>query len=223
MPSCAICHASFSGRGNHCAQHSSGYMYNVQDPYNNYNSDSTEQSAARIRTSQRNRSRNIRFATANAHNTRNNYNESGGIVRYDNGISSANSAFAQQALVHTFNRLSHAHAISSLTYTVSPHGEHALRAEANFDREQCSACRKWFPDFQKLEHHQVELPVACEEHGTCMRLDDVQWHATQERHNRCFVRGCQSLCRKEGDWRSGDVKAHVKQWHCQRGEGAWEH
>jgi hypothetical protein len=119
-----------------------------------------------------------------------------------------------QPLINTFKALSPTHAISSLTYSFTPNGGQSLTAQANFDREKCMVCDTWFPDGQKLESHQWEFSVGCQEHGVCMREEDVQWHGTSERHERCFVRGCHSVYRKEGGWKGGVIKEHVVSWHC---------
>ena len=216
MPHCLVCGAYFQGRGSQCALHNSHRHRSIrrQDLYN-YSSDSTDPSSIRYRTTQQHhRPRTLRFAdTCNTYGGSNNHANTLVPYDYDGTSINPNTALAQP-LVHTFTTLSHAHAISSLTYSILPSGGQSLTAEANFDREQCPVCRTWFPDHQKLEYHQWDLPVGCEVHGMCMRMEDVVWHGTSEKHDRCFVRGCGSVYRKEGRWKGGVVEAHVKSWHC---------
>jgi hypothetical protein len=212
MPYCSTCGVRFKGHGTHCLLHSTKYHHTstrLQNTYS-YNSDSTNSSGVRFRTG----GPRTRFA-----NTHDPYNDNtNALVRYNhsgNSIQPYNTTTAlAQPLVATFTTLSHAHAISSLTYSISPQGAHSLSAEANFEREQCSVCRKWFPDHQKLQYHHREFPVGCEEHGICLREEDVQWHGNRERHERCFVRGCGSVYRREGGWKGVVVERHVREWHC---------
>ncbi|KAF1846775.1 uncharacterized protein K460DRAFT_284147 [Cucurbitaria berberidis CBS 394.84] len=212
MPYCITCGAYFQGRGSRCVLHN-GHRLQArwQDSYN-YSSDSTDPSSIRYRTDQRRRPRNLRFT--NAHETVDQLNNPNTLVHYNHGTLTVPDTALAQPLVHTFATLSHAHAISSLTYSILPSGGQSLTAEANFEREQCRVCRTWFPDHQKLEYHQRELPVGCDVHGICMRMEDVHWHGTSERHERCFVRGCGSVYRMEGGWKGGVIEGHVKGWHC---------
>ncbi|KAF1839377.1 hypothetical protein BDW02DRAFT_150323 [Decorospora gaudefroyi] len=196
MPYCSTCGVRFRGRGSHCVLHTNTYYNNY-----NYNSDSTNSSGPRFHTDTRPRTR---FATNNTSNA---------LVPYPTTTSFNTNTSLAQPLVQTFTTLSHAHAISSLTYSVTPSGAHSLTAAANFDREQCSVCRKWFPDHEKLGYHARDFPVGCEEHGVCLRQEDVQWHGTSERHERCFVRGCASVYRREGGWKSSVIDRHVREWH----------
>jgi hypothetical protein len=218
MPYCNTCGVRFKGQRTYCLLHSNNHRQTgtrQQDSYNyNYNSESTNSSGLRFTTREPEGPRRARFA--NTHDT---YNDNtNALVRYDHGGNifqpyNANTALAQP-LVATFTTLSHAHAISSLSYSITPSGAHTLCAEANFEREQCVVCRKWFPDHQKLRYHQQEFPTGCEEHGICLREEDVQWHGNRERHERCFVRGCGSVYRREGGWKGVVVERHVREWHC---------
>jgi hypothetical protein len=220
MPYCSTCGVRFKGHGTHCFLHTNNsYRYTttkLNDQYN-YNSDSTNSSGVRFRTG----GPRARFALTHHHTHNQPYNDTNALVPYSQTHHRSNLAYPTttttalaQPLVATFTTLSHAHAISSLTYSITPSGAHSLSAEANLEREQCTVCRKWFPDHQKLEYHQWEFPVGCEEHGVCLRQEDVQWHGNRERHERCFVRGCGSVYRKEGGWKGVVVERHVREWHC---------
>lgn len=226
MPCCITCGARFQGRGSQCALHNRTYHHRNprwQDNYNyNYSSDSTDPSSIQYlrATQRRTRPRTLRFAsntydttTYDQYNNSNNNNLTTALVPYNHHSGTAETSLAAP-LVQTFTTLSHSHAISSLTYSITPQGSQSLTASANFDREQCPVCKKWFPDQSKLEFHQWEFPVGCDVHGVCLRAEDVMWHGTRERHERCFVRGCGSVYRREGGWRGGVVEGHVKGWHC---------
>lgn len=216
MPYCVTCATRFKGGGTYCAIHkpfrsSNGY----QDNYN-YSSDSTDPSSIRYRADYRRRPRSLPFA--NIYGTRHSHGQynrsSNALVRYEHGATTYANAALAQPLANAFTTLSHAHAISSVTYSVTPSGVQTLAAEANFEREQCNVCMQWFPDHQKLENHQWEFPVGCEAHGMCMRVEDAQWHGTSSKHERCFVRGCGSIYRREGGWKGSVVEGHVRSWHC---------
>ncbi|KAH7398212.1 hypothetical protein BKA66DRAFT_437293 [Pyrenochaeta sp. MPI-SDFR-AT-0127] len=213
MPYCITCAARFKGGGIHCAIHNPYRSGNRHQDTQNYSSDSTNPSSIRYRADYRRRSRNLRFE-----NTRDLYdhynNTPNALVRYEHGVTTNVDAALAQPLAYAFTTLSHAHAISSVTYSVTPSGVQTLAAEANFEREQCTVCRQWFPDHEKLQNHQWEFPVGCEVHGLCMRAEDAQWHGTSERHERCFVRGCESVYRREGGWKGSVVEGHIRGWHC---------
>ena len=38
-------------------------------------------------------------------------------------------------------------------------------------------------------------------------------HAEEERHERCFVRGCPSEYRKKSGWRGRAIEYHVRRLH----------
>jgi hypothetical protein len=215
MPYCSTCGVRFKGQGTHCLLHSNSFRHTSTRLHDyNYNSDSTNSSGICFRTG---------GSRPRAHfaDTHGRYNDTTNALvpysnhhhhttqRYNNNTTRA----LAQPLVATFEDLSQEHAISSLTYSVMPSGAHTLRAEANFEREQCTVCREWFPDHQRLEDHHYEFPVGCEKHGVCLRREDVQWHGNRERHERCFVRGCQSIYRREGGWKSVVVERHVRESH----------
>ena len=41
----------------------------------------------------------------------------------------------------------------------------------------------------------------------------MAWHAQSKRHERCFVRNCERIYRKEGGWRGSVIEDHVMEWH----------
>lgn len=47
----------------------------------------------------------------------------------------------------------------------------------------------------------------------CFGKEEEYFHATSCRHDRCFVKGCGSIYRKEGGWKGSVVEAHVREWH----------
>jgi hypothetical protein len=210
MPYCATCRARFHGGGHHCALHRPSLRRSHIQEHYNYSSDSTHPGDTHFRTS------HGTVGTIARHHLHrdNDYNNSHALALHNQyGMSPMDSSLAQP-LAQSFATLQSTHVIASLTYTITPHGIQTLKAEANLEREQCTVCGTWFPNHQKLESHQWDFPVGCEVHGVCMRMEDVQWHGTSERHERCFVRGCQSVYRKEGGWRAGVVEGHVRGWHC---------
>jgi len=207
MPYCNTCGTRFKGRGSHCTHHS------------RYKSDAKEREH-RNHCSDSNNPRNIRPFTSQRHpvgrfvDEFHTYNGNGRPTDFNRYSSATDYTALSQPLAQAFPALSHHHAISSLTYSISPNGGRSLTASANFEREQCLVCRIWFPDYQKLHYHNSEFPVGCEEHGICLRRDDVQFHGTSERHERCFLRGCPSVYRKEGGWRGAVIEGHVLSSHC---------
>jgi hypothetical protein len=211
MPSCILCNSYFKGRGAHCNCHNYHSATRVRNRYN-YNSDSTEPSSIGFRNSNGNgnRPRTLRFAdTTNMYGQNTNNNA---VVRYDGrygAYDNTNTALAQP-LINTFTKLSNTHAISSLTCSYDPSGGYSFKAEANLDRERCNV---WFADYEKLQSHQWEFSVGCEEHGVCMRMEDVQWHATTWKHERCFFRGCHSQYRRKGRWMDEAIEYHVLSRH----------
>ncbi|KAF2659189.1 hypothetical protein K491DRAFT_675874 [Lophiostoma macrostomum CBS 122681] len=83
----------------------------------------------------------------------------------------------------------------------------------NKDREQCPCCKVWFADPHKLKMHKWEFPSGCDIHKLCFGKEDEHYHGTQYRHERCFVKGCTSIKRREGGWMTGFVEEHVREWH----------
>lgn len=211
MPYCVVCGNRFKGRGSYCVLHHTSGLDHAWRPSYNYSSDSTDPSSVRCHVDHRNHYRRLRVS--NGDDNYDPYSNTNALVRYGHGHASKSGTALAQPLVQTFTTLSHNHAISALTYTITPSGAQSLTAEANFDREQCPVCRKWFPDHQKLDDHRYEFPAGCEIHGLCLRLEDVLWHGTSERHERCFIKGCGSVYRKEGGWKAGVVEGHIRSWH----------
>lgn len=113
----------------------------------------------------------------------------------------------------SFLDLSTNHAISRITATISPTGTRSITIDANTAREQCSVCRTWFADRQKLDTHKWEFPCGCSKHGMCFTKEDEYYHGVMYRHERCFVKGCQTLFRREGGWKESSIRDHVKEWH----------
>lgn len=210
MPRCETCNARFNGSGHHCTLHKSDFYRSHTKDHYKYNNGFSYPSDRHIR---------ISYDTVGAVALRRpqqnpGHNDTQAISLYDYNNTSAISAPIVHALAQSFATLQDTHVIASLTYTVAPSGAHVLSAEANLEREQCPTCYVWFSNHEKLRYHQLENPVGCEAHGVCMRLEDALWHAMKERHERCFVRGCVSLYRREGEWRTWAVEDHVRKWHC---------
>lgn len=234
---CMKCYASFRGPGRYCERHeliddrNGRYAYNAIEQFN-YNSDSTDSIGIPVGTNQRNLLRRARFideyedldmggshyrhALHNIHKTRGGYDRWTSLIRHGQRTSNIDTTL-HQPLVQTFNTLSRTHAIRSMTYNVSPHGDRSVTAEANPEREMCNICKTWFPDHGKLAYHHQEFSAGCEEHRKCMRPEDAIYHAYKRTHNRCFVRGCYSLYRREGDWRPSIIEEHIRRTHDYRG------
>lgn len=211
MPYCTVCGEYFEGRGTYCAYHSGSVPEASRHGNYYYSSDSSGPAKIRFSTRQRHyhspHYADPRFLDGY-------HNHSTSLVKHSHRNRTTKDYTAlTRPLVHAFEDLSHNHEIASLTYSVDRAGGQSLRASANFDREQCLVCHRWFPDHQKLEVHRWEFPVGCEEHGVCLREEDVQWHATDEKHERCFVRRCETEYRKEGGWKPGYIKAHMLRYH----------
>jgi hypothetical protein len=220
MPYCTTCGVRFRGQGVDCGLH---YDYHnnqtssgTYDQYN-YSSESTNPGRARSRTrGNRRRLGTLRFGEA--HDIYAHYDDHNAVVRYNTNGNAHRPSLASvalaQPLVQVFSTLADTHAISSVKYSVSPlTGTHSLTAEANFEREQCAVCQHWFPDVDKLRHHHKEFSIGCDECRVCLRPEDIWWHSQRMRHERCFVRGCDSVYRREGDWKAGVVERHVRQCH----------
>lgn len=98
---------------------------------------------------------------------------------------------------------SNSHSTPSYTLSLAP----------NLHREQCSRCKEWFPDQKRRERHAWEYPSGCDVHEMCFGIDEEYYHGVQYRHDRCFVRECKSVYRREGGWKKEVVKDHVADWH----------
>ncbi|KAF2690491.1 hypothetical protein K458DRAFT_289830 [Lentithecium fluviatile CBS 122367] len=219
MAFCTTCGAQFNGRGNHCTRHSS-YL---QDYYNQYTSDSHDvvpikYRTGRFRSSSHNRHRKPRqIGYHDSYNALDTYNpqtnEWANNYNGYNGSDPITHPTTILPLTTTFDRLANNHSIAELTYSIEPTGKRSITATANPDREQCPVCFQYFADVGRLRAHTWEFPIGCERHRVCLRDEDAAWHAQSERHERCFVRGCTSVYRREGGWRGIVVENHVKGWH----------
>ena len=200
MPHCAVCCTRIYGPGHYCTLHKPRVRRQRTREYYNYNSDSTYPGETHFRTS---------AGTAGTVARRRNQTYNGQTYT-DTPSLSLPLAYT---LAQSFAALQDTHIINSVSYCVTSSGAQTLNVDANLDREQCSICLMWFPNHEKLMWHQADNPVGCEVHGLCMREEDAVWHGTQTRHDRCFVRGCETVYRREGGWRSGVVERHVKACH----------
>jgi hypothetical protein len=210
MPVCVVCSKRFRGPGTRCAQHSS-----TRRTYN-YNSDSTDPSSIHGRMGDRTRPRHAHFV--DNHDMYGYYDSNNAVVRYgthgDGHHLDSQSTDLAQSVVQVFDTSSTTHAIAAAEYSVNPStGAYSFSAQANLDREQCTVCRLWFPNHYKLECHQLDFPIGCEECGVCLRRDSVAWHADMEKHERCFVRECVSGFRVFGNWKYRFVKRHILETH----------
>lgn len=131
---------------------------------------------------------------------------------YPYGSQVSSSQLASVA-AQTFTRLTSQHAINSMTFSTSPSGMKSVAVTANKEREQCGICRKWFPDHRRLELHHWEHTSGCEVHGICFGKEEEYYHGTSWRHDRCFVKGCGSVYRKEGGWKGSVIEAHIRESH----------
>jgi hypothetical protein len=207
MPVCTICRVPIRGPGTLCAHHrNTRYTY---DRYN-YSSDSTNPSSIHRRTGTHTRPRHAHFA--DNHAIYGQYDASNALVPYRmRGTAyNAHSNELAKPLIQVFDIFSDTHTIASAQYSANPStGEHSLSAQANLDREQCTTCRQWFPDRYRLQYHQQEFPVECEQCSVCLRHDDIAFHATDVEHERCFVRSCESDYRRLGNWKHRYVERHI--------------
>lgn len=214
MAACTICSTWIRGPGNRCTQHR--YVRNRYDDYN-YSSDSTNARSARHSTGTGTRPH--RFS--NNQDIYGQYDTSNALVRHrihsNAHRSSSHPNELARPLVHVFDRFSNTHAVASVQYSANPSsGSYSISAQANLDREQCTNCREWFPDGLKLQYHQQEFPIECEQCNICLRYDNIAYHATDVKHERCFVRGCESDYRTVGNWRHRYVERHVLGRHTQQ-------
>lgn len=210
MSHCATCGARFQGNGHHCIFHKSKNHRFRNPEYYSYSSDSTYPDATHLRTSQG----TVGMVVPRRSRHSRGYNDAHAITLYSHHDTPPVETPLAYTLAQSFTTLQDTHVIASLSYSVTPSGTQTLIAEANLDREQCTICYSWFPNNQKLDHHQRANPLGCETHGVCMPMEDALWHGTKERHERCFVKGCGSVYRKEGGWKAGVVEGHVRAWHC---------
>ncbi|KAF2241045.1 hypothetical protein BU26DRAFT_497000 [Trematosphaeria pertusa] len=215
MPFCTTCGSYFDGRGSHCALHNPYLQTHYADTSSPINISYRTGTGGRYATPIRRKAK----LYDDYDGMLDTYNDRNAVARYSprNSLASLPDPITSPShlrpLATTFAHLTTHHAITSLTYSVSPTGTRSITATANPDREQCSTCRQWFPDRRRLELHQWEFPVGCEMHSVCLREEDIGWHAVSERHERCFVRGCGSIYRREGAWKRGVVEGHVRGRH----------
>ncbi|KAH9881902.1 hypothetical protein J1614_001073 [Plenodomus biglobosus] len=233
MLHCMECGASFRGPGRYCEHYelidgrNRRYSYKAYEQFH-YNSDSTDSIGLHMGTNQRNLLHRTRFIdeykdldmgdSNYSHALHHIHKIRGGDDRWSSRHEICNiDTTLHPPLVQTFNTLSRTHAIRSMTYNVSPHGDRSVTAEANPEREMCNICKTWFPDHAKLACHRLEFSAGCEEHRKCMRPEEAIYHAYKKKHYRCFVRGCYSLYRREGDWRPSIIEEHIRRTHDYRG------
>ncbi|KAF2268814.1 hypothetical protein CC78DRAFT_575800 [Lojkania enalia] len=195
MPYCHTCGEVFEGRGIYCIYHIPRAFNKTPDPQNTYYA--TESPS------------NVKYRT--------NKYRSNGYDTSNTGLSSFPSTHIYlptlQAAATQFQSLATDYTINNMTFHISPSGTRSIQVSANKDREQCYVCKKWFPDRRRLEQHQWELGSGCEIHEMCFSKEEEHYHGTMFRHDRCFVRGCASIYRREGGWKSGVVENHVREWH----------
>lgn len=223
MSFCARCGSYFEGRGSLCARHSPMHFSNdeshryavqayVQKPH---------RSGRRSRSVDGHRElRHIKQYDTYGYRPRHRTNDELALItlpsphaHHSHQHHEHDNHSSPKTLAKAFNHLTNTHAISSMTLHNTPDGTSTLTITANQNREQCPTCYMWFPDRQHLNVHTWELPSGCEEHGMCFSSDEEAFHGTAWRHDRCFVKGCQSVYRKEGGWKAGVVEKHIKQWH----------
>ncbi|KAF2180053.1 hypothetical protein K469DRAFT_593836 [Zopfia rhizophila CBS 207.26] len=195
MPFCTKCGDRFQGRGTLCAYHNIPIYtktydtYNTAEPYYTHDASHRHYYDSPHRPHYSNYNAASLFPSPRTSNTQ------------------------LQVAAHQFRKLADDYAINHMTFNSHPNGTRSVQVSANKDREQCSVCKKWFADHQKLELHLWEFPSGCEEHEVCFRQEEEYFHGTTYRHGRCFVRGCQSIYRREGGWKSGVVERHVRDCH----------
>jgi hypothetical protein len=227
MPFCIKCGIHFNGRGGHCSLHSP-YLQDAYDYYtSDYRADTTpiRYRTGRFRSSLPPNSGDRRqryqteyhdsyFVPSSIYNPRTPFRSRFSVPKADQaqGLPTLPGNHLGP-LLKTFHHLTDTNSIASLTYTVSPAGDLSLTAHANLTREQCLVCLQHFPDRPHLDTHNWEFPVGCEKHGICLRPEDVEFHAMNENHSRCFVTNCGTRYRKEGGWRGSVVERHVREWH----------
>jgi len=218
MSYCNTCGIYFDGRGSHCTLHS---PY-TRDYHNQYPGDYLGPAPIRYRNSHHRHRKQRQSGYHDKYEALEPYNPKTTLARYVHGGHQLVWAKTPNPITHstslrpittTFTHLADTHSIASLTYSVSPTGGHSITATANLDREQCPVCLQYFPDRHHLDRHTWEFPVGCEKHRLCMREEEVAWHAQSKRHERCFVRNCERIYRKEGGWRGSVIEDHVMEWH----------
>ncbi|KAF2451490.1 hypothetical protein P171DRAFT_401055 [Karstenula rhodostoma CBS 690.94] len=225
MPFCTVCSVPFNGRGSHCAHHKTYYGASDSNAIN-YRTRTLLHDSHRPR-------KPLQIGFRGSHDALVPYrpyasSNSLALAGFDPEPSHDYEGFSYKhdgdpvlsslkPLGYAFEQLSSMHAVTQLTYSVDAHGTRSVTATANPEREQCTNCGAFFADFHRLKGHYADYPVQCDVHGVCLRLDDVLVHADEERHERCFVRGCRSVYRLEGGWKGSVVEGHVRGIHRREG------
>ncbi|PSN62247.1 hypothetical protein BS50DRAFT_141392 [Corynespora cassiicola Philippines] len=232
MPYCTSCGYFFEGRGNYCGLHNPYYPTKTRDHH--IYTDSAEPLGIRYGTgrfqnqySNPHRHRpHSKVHRAKGHDIYDYNNDAlqldnnqGALTKYNvtNDIAISNSPRSLNTMLHAaatvFQDLAANHAIDHMRFSVAPNGTRYVSAHANKEREQCQTCQKWFPDSMRLDHHKREFGSGCEAHAMCFRDDEAYFHGCDAKHDRCFVRGCASIYRREGGWKNVVVEDHVRTWH----------
>jgi hypothetical protein len=193
MPYCHTCGEPFEGRGIYCSYHGTK-TYKHSEPNSFYSPESNPNIQYRVYGQRRRRD--------DLHPTN--------LSLFPSPLSTSSSL---QAAASQFRSLADDYAINHMTFHTHNNGTKSVQVSANKDRVQCSTCKSWFPDRRRLEQHQWELQSGCEVHEMCFPRDEEYFHGTSCRHSRCFVRGCESVYRREGGWKGNVVEGHVREWH----------
>ncbi|KAF1993215.1 hypothetical protein P154DRAFT_625615 [Amniculicola lignicola CBS 123094] len=221
MPFCHICADGFDGHGNYCERHNTSYaVTKTYDTYDAYNPSKYETVEHYPMVKHRSSHQNYHKPTYKYNDYKHNdYNTYDNTLTYHASSSSnpipvpLNTSNIVAATASTFRSLATDYTINSLSLSISPSGTKSILVTANKDRIQCPVCKEWFPDHQRLDMHHYEYPSGCEVHQTCFGREEELWHGTSCRHERCFVKGCSSVYRREGGWKRGVVEDHVREWH----------
>lgn len=199
MPFCTTCGEVFEGLGSHCPFHNPYLFTN--------NLDSSDRDIIKYRTGHGRRHKHGALKYYDSYDDQ-------ALVPYRNPQSQiAISNHALRDTAHTFSRLTSDYAINNMTLSLHPSGTKSISVSANKDREQCPICRQWFSNSKRLDKHKWEFPSGCEVHEMCFGREEEHFHGTSWKHDRCFVKGCTSLYRMEGGWKTKVVEGHVREWH----------
>ncbi|KAF2728978.1 hypothetical protein EJ04DRAFT_503174 [Polyplosphaeria fusca] len=195
MPYCTSCGDRFEGRGIYCGYHGAKtYGRGYEQPNAYYTPDSNPN--VHYRTGHRQRHDDLTHSAS--------------LSLFPSPLST--SASLQQA-ASQFRNLADEYAINHMTFHTHANGTKSVQVSANKDRCQCTVCKDWFPDRRRLEQHQWEQQGGCEIHELCFPSNDEHFHGTTYRHDRCFVRGCVSIYRREGGWKTSVIETHIREWH----------
>ncbi|KAH7130300.1 hypothetical protein B0J11DRAFT_248692 [Dendryphion nanum] len=225
MPYCISCGDAFTGPGSLCVFHNpTAFSKTQMDTYNKYDNNNlplikyrTSGQGSRHKPHKHREYENFNYYDQSIEQTFDQFHDTNDLSLapyYHNHTNDhQHSPSHLNHAAQTFTRLTSQHAINSLTLTSTPAGLKTISVIPNKDREQCPVCRKWFPDAERLRMHRWEYSSGCEVHGICFGREEEAFHASKCRHDRCFVKGCPSLYRKEGGWKGSVVEGHVKEWH----------